>query len=166
MIKLAQQIRDFSMIPLYRKFDEYQKGFYSPAIINQCMGTIAVETEFTALRQDGYDYDSENGAFGPPQIEPDTLQLVRNWLRDKKPHLAQKIDLVRSPILSDKDNLIGNLNYSLLIMRCVYLSISRPLPNYNDIEGLAQYWKDHYNTKKGKGTPEKFIAAYNRYLQP
>lgn len=164
MIKLAKEIRDFVMTPIFRKFDEYQKGFYSPAAVNLCLGTIAQESSFVFLRQNDYDYSSDNGAFGLCQIELNTLRSTRDWLAKKNPHLAQKIDITRSHILSDKDSLIGNLHYSILIMRSVYLSINKPLPSYNDIEGLAHYWKDRYNSKYGKGTPEEFVANYNKYL--
>ena len=38
------------------------------------------------------------------------------------------------------------------------------LPNSYDIEGLAKYWKKYYNTEGGKGTVEKFIEKYEKYV--
>lgn len=166
MIKLAQQIQDFVMIPTYRKFNEYHKGFYSPAAINLCMGTIAQEMSFCFLRQMELSYESDVGGFGWGSVEPKTLRDTRNWLAREKPYLAQKIDLTRSHTLSDKDSLIGNMHYNLLIMRSIYLSIKRPLPNYNDIEGMGDYWNRYYNRNDDHGTVAEFVAAYNRYLQP
>ena len=44
--------------------------------------------------------------------------------------------------------------------RIKYWRVPKKLPVENDIEGMAKYWKDYYNTSLGKGTPEKFIKAY------
>lgn len=63
-----------------------------------------------------------------------------------------------------KANLVGNLYYQCAIARCRYLMTPDPLPAADDIEGLANYWKEHYNSIDGKGTIEKFVKNYEKYV--
>jgi len=48
--------------------------------------------------------------------------------------------------------------------RLHYRRVNAPLPKANDIQGMADYWKAHYNTVKGKGTPSEFVTHYNQYI--
>lgn len=45
--------------------------------------------------------------------------------------------------------------YSELAARLFLARLSAPIPT--NLEGQANYWKTHYNTVGGSGTPEKFI---------
>ena len=38
-----------------------------------------------------------------------------------------------------------------------------PLPEAQDVEGLAEYWKQHFNTPRGAGTVTRFVAAYREH---
>lgn len=64
--------------------------------------------------------------------------------------------------MSAKQNLTCNLLFQAAVCRLIYLRVSEKIPN--DLAGMANYWKKYYNTSKGKGTPEKFIEAYERYV--
>lgn len=55
-----------------------------------------------------------------------------------------------------------DLKYQIIMARIHYRRVKAALPT--DVAGQAQYWKDHYNTKLGKGTPEKYISAYNSFV--
>ena len=59
--------------------------------------------------------------------------------------------------------LAGNLYYATAMARIHYLRRPERLPSAMDVEGLAQYWKDHYNTYLGAGTPEKAVKMYYQY---
>ena len=48
--------------------------------------------------------------------------------------------------------------------RVHYLRVRESLPQSSDINALAQYWKVHYNTIHGKGTVQKAIDAYAKYV--
>ena len=48
--------------------------------------------------------------------------------------------------------------------RVHYARVSEPLPEAGDLDGQAHYWKDHYNTRLGKGTPSGYIQAWNQYV--
>lgn len=59
--------------------------------------------------------------------------------------------------------MIHNLKYACAMARMHYLRVKEPLPAANDIPALAAYWKKYYNTSKGAGTEEQFIANWNKY---
>jgi hypothetical protein len=45
--------------------------------------------------------------------------------------------------------------------RLVYLRAPSPLPQDDDIEALAAYWKKYYNTDLGAGKVQDFIKHYS-----
>jgi hypothetical protein len=48
--------------------------------------------------------------------------------------------------------------------RVRYIRATPPLPSQDDLQGLANYWKQHYNTPLGAGTPEEFLAKWPQYI--
>ena len=66
--------------------------------------------------------------------------------------------------MSELHNLTNDLSYSVAMARLKYWRDPEPLPQAGDIEGLAHYWKDHYNSHLGKGTVEEFIENYQRFV--
>lgn len=62
--------------------------------------------------------------------------------------------------------LVSNLSFATAMARIHYFRVSEPLPCKDDIQGMAQYWKDHYNTKLGRGTTEDFVQNYQRFVAP
>ena len=115
-------------------------------------------------------------ALGIWQVEPNTNALVLNWLMENKPDLFTTVRLIRNRTAppanvivsadTNKAALQYNHCYCCAIARCLYFSIASPLPAENDVEGMAHYWKIHYNSIKGKGTVEEFIANYKKYVEP
>lgn len=140
-------------------------GQYTEAAENLVLGTIAVESTVggsTRLRQ------IVGPALGIMQIEPDThADIWRNWLA-YRPELRSRILALCPPHFLQPDGipehaaLIGNIPYAVAIARQVYARRPEPLPAADDIRGLGEYWKRHYNTALGAGTVEKFIGAYPR----
>ena len=61
-------------------------------------------------------------------------------------------------------DLATDLAYACAMARIHYLRKPEPLPAHDDIEGLARYWKEHYNTFLGKGTVEEFVHNYRRLV--
>lgn len=147
----AKQLKLFVIVPTLAKL-----GLYSDSAVNLLLGTCAQESKMgTYLKQ-------INGpAFGIYQIEPNTHDdLWDNYLK-YRPELAGKVLGIDS---RDNNNLIVNLSYATAIARIHYLRAPDPFPEPNNIEGLARYYKKHYNTYEGKGTVEEFIKNYNRYI--
>jgi len=133
---------------------------YIEAASQLLLGTIAVESnmgQFT--RQIG-----GGPALGICQMEPathddiwDNFLLYRMQLAKK----VLKIEPDRSP-----ESLVINPQYAVVMARLQYYRSPYPLPKANDIEGMAKMWKKVYNTPLGKGTVEKFIEKYNKYVPP
>lgn len=79
-----------------------------------------------------------------PDLRHHVLSLVsqKNLYRDKN------------------EELNFNLAYATAMTRLFYLRIAEPLPLAEDVEGLANYWKQHYNTEEAEGSVEQFIKVY------
>lgn len=61
-------------------------------------------------------------------------------------------------------NLNNNIYYQTALARIVYLRRSNQLPDAENSEALAQYWKEHYNTYLGRGTPAQYKTIYDNYF--
>jgi hypothetical protein len=49
--------------------------------------------------------------------------------------------------------------------RLHYRRVPEPLPDAEDINGLAAYWKKYYNTKAGRGSESEFIINWYNLVQ-
>lgn len=138
-------------------------GMWSSAAENLVMGTAMQESALRYLAQ------LSGPALGLWQIEPATHRDVwENYLRHR-PGVARSVleaGCVRaadaSPWAVDDDVLTYNLRYAAAICRVIYRRVPTPLPKANDWPGLAQYWKQHYNTYLGAGQQAEFIAGLSR----
>jgi len=141
-------------------------GLYSEAAENLLIGTIKQESA------GGRYLKQINGpALGIYQIEPATHQdIYENFLVYKEGLGDKIVELLPAFITEAPENsgqkyateqqLITNLSYATAIARIVYYRRPEALPYSDDIEGLAAYWKQHYNTPLGAGTEEEFIHNY------
>lgn len=129
------------------------------------MGTAAVETAMGSFLHQV----NKGPALGLYQIEPAThLDIYKNFLGTRAAlenaiFEASGIDKTKTP--SDS-MLIYNLNYATLICRVKYMRCPKGLPNIDDVQGMAEYWKENYNTNQGAGSESLFIKAYLKYVQP
>jgi len=133
-------------------------GMWSEAAENLVLGTAAHESLLYHLKQQG------GPALGLYQIEPATHKDVWDNFLIYKEDLTSKVRgfAAQHPFTNDLDvELIGNLYYATAICRLVYYRRPEPLPGADDVVGLAQYWKDHYNTHLGKGRIEDWIDHYS-----
>lgn len=134
-----------------------QLGLHSRAAEQLIVGTIYQESHAKYLKQLG------NGpALGFIQMEPATYKDIwDNYLAYKR-KLANQITELSSMASLDDDmrpdvtQLITNLAFAVAMCRVHYLRKKPALPKAGDIDGLAQYWKDHYNTHLGAGTVDEF----------
>ena len=135
---------------------------WSPSAENLLLGTAAQESHLGHyLKQ-----LKKGPAIGIYQMEPDTWHdLHAHYLRYNTP-LRNKLNQFVSPWgrLMGEMAMQGNLNYATACARLQYFRKPERLPAYDDIEGLARYWKKHWNTVHGKGTVEEFIENYQRFL--
>ncbi|HAS6480579.1 TPA: hypothetical protein GRR64_23770 [Vibrio parahaemolyticus] len=134
-----------------------QLGLYSRSAEQLIVGTIYQESRAKYLKQLG-----TGPALGVIQMEPATYQDIWNNYLAYKRNLANQITELASMASLDEDmrpdvsQLVTNLSFAVAMCRAHYLRQKPALPAADDIEGLAQYWKDHYNTHLGAGTVDEF----------
>jgi hypothetical protein len=140
---------------------------------NLLLGTAAVESGM------GMYFKQINGpALSPWQIESKTAYDIEyRYLPEFKPDLVPILDglklknqtffITELSIESQSKNLelYGNLYYACAIARLLYLSKPEQLPDEEDVEGMASYWKKYYNTKLGRGYEKDFIYAFERLVK-
>jgi hypothetical protein len=108
-----------------------------------------------------YIYQIDGGpARGIFQMEASTEKDIYENFLCYNSHIYQKIENLRS---LSCDDLAANLCYQIAMARIHYWRVPEPLPDHDDVSGLAQYWKRHYNTYKGKGNVNHAIEKYFRY---
>jgi hypothetical protein len=148
-----QDFREAVVRPALHAIDHW-----SPAAENLLVGTAAVESGFMRLRQAG-----GGPALGIFQIEPATHEDIWDNYLAFRPELSSEVRGLASQHIFHEDmhrELVGNLFYATAIARIVYLRVKPPLPHADDLQGLADYWKAHYNTPAGAGKPAHFIERY------
>jgi len=132
-------------------------NLFSPQAAMLVLGTACVESQCGEyIRQLG-----NAPALGIFQIELATYKdLMQNYLA-YRPGLKAKLMALYCEGMTAAENLTCNLMFQAAVCRLLYYRMPQVIPS--DLAGMAEYWKKYYNTNKGKGTPEKFIAAYKRY---
>lgn len=153
------QLREYVVIPTLSNL-----GMYSEAAEQLVMGTIAQESDGTFLKQIG-----GGPALGIIQMEPATHKDIwLNFLKytdclagDLRELVSAEADeAFESRGYPDELELMTNLKYAVAMCRVHYWRKPQSLPDANDINGLAEYWKEHYNTFKGAGTVRQFINNF------
>lgn len=154
-----KQFRDFIIVPTLNDLN-----LYSDAASNLILGTIAQESDFQYVQQLG-----KGPASGLIQMEPATHRDIWFNYLPSKPDLIRKIcrflsfDSLQAFYSQGHpyhDELRWNLVYNVMMCRIYYLRVPERLPAANDIPELARYWKQYYNTYKGKGTEQQFIDNF------
>ena len=135
------------------------KKYSQPAARALIMGTIAHESmSGRYIKQVG------GPALGIIQMEPVTHDDIwQNYLR-YKPELVNRLKLLFEIKEPNAERLIYDLRYNVVMCRLHYRRVKEKLPAADDVQGLARYWKTHYNTVNGSGTREQFIQHFNHYI--
>ncbi len=156
-------LRDLIIDPTLKYLD-----MYSGAASNLMIGTCAQESHLGHfLMQVDHLSNPVGPALGIYQMEPATAEdIFINYLDyGSREVLRNKVVSLRSySDVSPDHDLICNLRYSTAMARLKYWRDSEPLPDADDIEGLARVYKRVYNTRLGKATEKEFIANYRRFV--
>jgi len=148
-----EQVKNLIISPVLKKIN-----LYSESAVNLIIGTAAQESQFKYIKQLG-----GGPALGLFQMEPNTHDDIwDNYLAYRK-DLASKVRaLATQKLFFDHaaDEMIGNVYYAAAMCRIHYLRAPMALPDADDIEGMANYWKTFYNTVHGAGTVDEFIRHY------
>lgn len=154
MLNVAQ-LRDFVIKPVLQHLDAHSR-----AAEMLMLGTALVESDLYHLKQLG-----AGPGLGIYSMEPATeLFLLNDYLPNRRPNMLGKVRAHLVPGVPTTEQLIWNLKYATAMARVKYLSIPTALPEANDLEGLALYWKQFYNTAKGKGNPAAFVSRIKTVL--
>lgn len=116
----------------------------------------------TALVESGLEHRKQIGggpARGLFQIEPQTFHDVYGRYLKTRQSLLARVNSLLTPHMPPVDQLWNNDQLGCAIARIRYRYTKEPLPDAEDIEGLAAYWLRHYNAG-GAGTVEKFVRAW------
>lgn len=133
---------------------------YSMAAENLLMGTCAQES-----RMGQFIVQLDNGpAKGIFQMEPETYYDIYENYVDYRSNLKEVLEELVSHVFEPEQLLTGNLFYAAAMCRVHYWRQPEALPDENDVEGMANFWKIRYNSLLGAGTEEEFIANYQRYV--
>lgn len=149
------QLRVEIVRPVLHRLD-----LWSPVAENLVLGTALHESHCRYIRQ------IKGPAMGIYQMEPATHDdLYRNFLRFNVALKAQVGQYAGAFLgeLPDPMEMIGNLFYATAMCRVHYRRVKAPLPT-NEPRALAQYWKDWFNTKLGKGTVEQALPHFTRAM--
>lgn len=150
----VKQFRELIIAPTLRDLN-----MYSQVAEELMLLTCAVETEGGR-----YLKQLQGPALGIYQMEPDTYNdLWQNYINRHKSLpsiLIHNFDCNRMP---HEERLVYDLRFATAMTRIFYYRIPEKLPLSPHPTLLAQYYKKHYNTHKGKATHDKAIVAYTHF---
>lgn len=154
------QVREYVVRPALQRV-----GLWSPAAEVLVFGTGLVETEYNWLDQTT---PGPGPAYGPWQMEEPTHDDI--WLSylSRQTDLADSLirmagfgNVTKPPVIA----LHGNLFYGAAMCRVYYRRLKAALPEPDDAAGMAAYWKQWYNTPRGKGTLERALPYFQKAVQ-
>lgn len=153
---MVNDIRMVAVLVL-KTLANYDRRMDSPDALMLILRTGVAESGYRHLRQLG-----GGQALGFFQMEPDTaLDLVVNFLASRDV-LTMLVDAAAggSAWRGDLDyHLVSNIALQIALCRLKYWRSPGAIPPGHDLNGQARYWKEHYNTPTGKGTPAQFVAV-------
>ncbi|HYD29182.1 hypothetical protein [Brevundimonas sp.] len=151
-----RHLRLFVIRPVLVRLD-----LWSAAAEDLVLGTAAAETGLRLLDQVTSGADDRLGpAYGLWQMEEATHDdLWRNMIA-YRPELRAQVEALLATWPRPVEQLVTNLAYAAALCRLHYRRVAEPLPAAGDLEGYGRYWKRHYNTEAGKGTPAGFVEKY------
>lgn len=130
------------------------------------LGTAAHESGgFYYIDQRTNGADADGPGFGIFQIERATHDDIWDSFLAFRAELAGVIGRFKFQAIEPVKQMQGNAYYSTAMARLVYWRDRAPLPDANDLDGMAKLYKRVYNTPAGKATEQQFRDAVSRYLQ-
>jgi hypothetical protein len=153
MINIEQFRTEIAAVALHKL------GVYSESGLELLTLTCAAET-----MGGSYIKQIEGPALGIFQCEPKTHEDLWATYLPRRTDLAYK--LLANVYLSSKppvEFLKYNLLYAAMVCRLCYLRYPDPIPEANDIVGLANYWHRNYN-KNPDVDPAEAVVAYNKFM--
>lgn len=143
------QLRQLIIVPTLSHLGEL-----SDAAVALLLNTARQESRLSFLTQ-----LSNGPARGLWQMEPATHDDIWQNFLAYRDELAAKVRMlaIGTRKVPDAEQMVGNLFYACAMARVHYLRVPQALPEADDLEGQAHYWKTYYNTHAGRGTVEEFL---------
>lgn len=108
------------------------------------------------------------GSFGVSQVDERTFDDTLSRLRGDKGqprNLVKYVDIIKDKAGIDLTKVtyedLSDPKLSLIFSRLHYLKVADPVPP--TAAGRAKYWKKHYNTSAGAGTPQEYLSNQKAY---
>jgi len=150
--------------------EQFRESIITPALSTMqmyCDDAVELLVFTCAVESNGGSYvrQIKGPALGIYQMEPATHQDI--WIN----YIHSRMSLMTILGMNfhcngniDADRLVYDLRYATVMARLHYRRVSEPLPNKDDITGMYEYYKKHYNTPSGKSTKEKSLKLYKLFL--
>lgn len=126
------------------------------------LGTGIAETNYQYLKQ------FNNGpALGFYQIEPATYNDIYRYLNryDKKQLKETCMSACLYAAWPDKEALVYNLRWSIIIARLKYYMFAEAIPSSSDAVNMANYYKKYYNSVEGKAEFPKVVSIFEDVIK-
>lgn len=156
---------------------------YAEAAAKLLAGTAATESQLQYRRQHGLSWERDVGAWGLWQSEAIALYDNIAYLANRHDvgaraaefcwgiHGSAQIWQYMLPAKYDASDplmrvavrrLYAEDRLAVVMARVHYLRQPSAIPR--DLRGQAAYWKQHYNTISGAGTPEKYLENFHYFI--
>ncbi|MET4706728.1 hypothetical protein [Endozoicomonas lisbonensis] len=142
---------------LGEQFERYVLNALANHRLPLSKAAIRLLVMIAAHESGGFRYVKQMGngpARGLLQMEPIGLEEVRRYVVLR----PERFRSLRLP--EHLDELIFNTELAIVCARAFFMAKPEPLPDENNIEGLAKYAKQHWNTEAGKARWEDYANAY------
>jgi len=131
---------------------------HSRASENLLVGTGLIESGFKYLAQ------VDGPALSLWQIEAPTFTWLIHRLSTDRDLMLRVLKYLGMATLPDNpQQLINNMALACILARLKYWYNPAPLPNADNLEGLARYWGKHYQTDSREKDIKRFVTLYDRY---
>lgn len=122
------------------------------------MGTCAQESKAGT-----YFKQVQGIALGAWQMEPATHDDIWKRYLPNQPIVCNKMaNHCQIRTQPTAEIMIYHVTYACAMARIAYCRHKEIIPK--TLEEQAQYWKKYYNTEKGAGKPEEYIANYEAFV--
>jgi hypothetical protein len=153
MLRSTLDVAEHVVIPALKMI-----GYCDPASIELVLGTGLHESG-------GWKYNKQvrGPAVGMWQIEPRTAMDIIHDVITHRHHVYEVLcDIAGGDF--NTNLLINNDVLCAAMCRLFYLRVPAALPKEGDVISQAKYWKQHYNTKYGKGSESQYISAWESHV--
>jgi len=98
------------------------------------------------------------------QVEPRTMRDNYTNFIDARKDLARQIRQVSGVGNPDEEQLTYNPIFGAIMARIWLYRRPGALPPAHDIQAMAEYAREHYNTTAGAASAEKYLTDYHRLV--